>query len=169
MPMPKSVIIFSIISTMALSALGQMTMAPSVVAAGGNYRQGESFSISWTIGDIAVSTLTGETLILTQGFHQPTINGTGVDRKKFLGNIFVYPNPVKDELFIRFEILNRSDYLLEIQDITGRILLQKQYKQVAPEDLIRITSLPHSPGIYFLKLTATHREEPFVTPFCKTE
>jgi hypothetical protein len=82
--------------------------------------------------------------------------------KKFQGNILVYPNPVKDELYIRFKTLSRCDYLIEIQDMTGRILMQQTCKQVAPDDIIRINSLPYAPGIYFLKINDSGNEAPFV-------
>jgi hypothetical protein len=94
--------------------------------------------------------------------------GTGITGKKFRGSILVYPNPVKDDLFIRFETLTPGDFLLEIQDMTGRILMQRSYKQVAPGDILRVTSLPQAPGIYFLKLTGPGKEDPFVTLIRKT-
>lgn len=161
--MRKALIILTLITTLALTAMGQLALTPSVVSAAGNYYAGNDLSISWTIGDLVISTLKGENLTLTQGFQQPTGIGTGILPKELQGNIFVYPNPARDELFIRFEILNGGDYLLELQDVTGRITVQRIYKQVAPNDIIRLTALPDAPGIYFLKLVESGAEVPFVT------
>ena len=167
--MRRALIICSLVIIQVLSAAGQLSQAPSVVSAGGNYLAGSDFSISWTIGDLAITTLQGENLILTQGFQQPTGIRTGIPSREFRGNIMVYPNPVKDELFIRFETLNTGDYLLELQDVAGRILIQRTCKQVAPGDIIRITDLPGSPGIFFLKLVESVEKEPFVTSIRKIQ
>lgn len=43
----------------------------NVVASSGDYFEGPSSSISWTLGEIATETLTDGNFIITQGFHQP--------------------------------------------------------------------------------------------------
>jgi len=167
--MRRALIFLILVTIQLLSAMGHLSMAPSVVSAGGNYQAAGNLSISWTIGDLAITTLRGENLILTQGFQQPSEIGTAIPSREFRGNILVYPNPVKDELYIRFQTLNTGDYLLELEDVAGRILIQSTCKQVAPGDIVHLTDLPHSPGIYFLKLTESAGKEPFVTSIRKIQ
>jgi hypothetical protein len=161
-------IIASIIfCTVAVSA--QVTLAPSVVASGGGYAEAENISISWTLGELAVSTLTGGNMILTQGFQQPfelDINPV-VQKDQVTWGISVYPNPVGDELRIRFNTQNPGDYLVEIQDVTGRLVSQEQHKQVNPGDILLLNTSTFTSGVYFLKVLTPDRQQIQVTSLRK--
>lgn len=146
---------------------GQISMAPSVIGAGGAYAENESFSLSWTLGELATSTLTGGDLILTQGFQQAFTVGTGIDEKETNWDILVYPNPVGDELRIRFDIPNTEDFLIEIQDLTGRLIRQVQYKKVNPGDILLLNTSTYTAGIYLLKVLTPDRQQLQVTSLRK--
>jgi hypothetical protein len=150
--MHKTLIITFTILFLSIYAQAQLALAPSIVASGGQYYESDNMNISWTVGELAVTTLTGENLILTQGFQQPTLIGTGIDRDVFDGEIFVYPNPVQNELFIRFDIERPGEYIFEIQDVTGRIMSQTLQKPITPGDIIQLNTSTFSPGIYLLKV-----------------
>jgi hypothetical protein len=144
-----SVLFFSIYSQ------AQLSIEPSVVASSGNYYESSSMTISWTVGELAITTLTGNNLILTQGFQQPTIMGTGIDKDEFDGKIFVYPNPVQNELFVRFDVERSGNYILELQDVTGRIMSQTMQKPINPGDIIKLNTSAFSPGMYLLRVITT--------------
>ena len=58
------------------------SISPSVIASAGNYHEGTTASLSWTLGEIATETYTAGNVILTQGFQQPisiSITGINVD------------------------------------------------------------------------------------------
>jgi hypothetical protein len=69
-------------------------------------------------------------------------NYTGIDDiNNIASQINVYPNPVRDIVFIHVPL--RTDLILT--DISGKIMLQKRdAKQISLEGL--------SPGIYFLRI-----------------
>ena len=86
--MKKVILIFSLVVFISISAYTQLDLTPSVVASGGSYFEGQSMTISWTIGELATTTLTGNNLVLTQGFQQPTGIGTGMHKDE-LNRLFL--------------------------------------------------------------------------------
>ena len=167
--MRKSISLLTIIF-FAVSAISAQDykLSPSVVASGGGYAEGDNISISWTLGELAVTTLTGSDMILTQGFQQPfDIDVTGIDKNEVQWGISVYPNPVGDELQIRFDIETQGDFFIELQDITGRVIRQEQYRQVNPGDIVLINTADYTHGVYFLKVMTTDRQQVQVTSLRK--
>jgi hypothetical protein len=146
---------------------GQISMAPSVIGAGGGYAENEDISLSWTLGELATSTLTGGDLMLTQGFQQPFTLGTGVRPPAADWLISVYPNPLSEKLRIRFDIESPEEFLLEIQDVTGRLIRQIQQTKVNPRDVLLINTSTYTPGIYFLKVFTSDRQQVQVTSLRK--
>lgn len=144
---------------------GQLVMAqsvqlsPTVLASAGNYSEAGGISLSWTLGEVAVTKLSQGDLVLTQGFQQSFLNNVGIAKDPIRWQIIAYPNPVKDELRIQFDVTDPTDYLVEIQDVSGRLLSQEQYKQVAPGDIISVEMSPYSQGVYFFRISTTDREQ----------
>jgi hypothetical protein len=67
------------------------SISPSVIASAGNYYEGTTASVSWTLGEIATETYTSGNVILTQGFQQPisiSITGINVDVLVYLEGPF---------------------------------------------------------------------------------
>ena len=147
--------------------LAQIEIVPSVIASSGAYGQNESFSISWTLGEIATTTLHGENMILTQGFQQALDFGVGIQKNEIDWTISVYPNPVHNELNIRFDLRESKDFLLEIQDVTGRILMLEPHENVNPGDLVIINTSDFVSGVYFLRILTTDFRQVKVTSLRK--
>ena len=149
------------------SISGQVSLAPSVISSGGGYGENGNISISWTIGELAVTTLQGGNMILTQGFQQPFDIDVGIRKQKINWDISVYPNPVGDELRIRFNIEKTGDYLLEIQDVNGRLISQELRKQINPGDIVSLNTSAFTNGVYFLKILTPDRQQVQVTSIRK--
>ena len=81
--------------------------------------------------------------------------------------ISAYPNPLQDELRIKFDIEQQGDYLVEIQDVTGRLIVQKKYNEVSPGDIILLNTSTYISGVYFLKVLTPDRKEVQVTSLSK--
>jgi hypothetical protein len=145
----------------------QVKLTPSVISSGGGYGVNDNISISWTLGEVAVTTLSHANMILTQGFQQPFDIGVGISRDEVNWSISVYPNPVGDQLRIRFNIEKSADFLLEIQDVTGRLLSQEQHKQINPGDIVVLNTSTFTNGIYFLKVLTPDRQQVQVTSLRK--
>jgi len=141
----------------------QEMLAPSVISSGGGYGENGNISISWTLGEIAVSTLSSTNMILTQGFQQPYDIDVGIRSNDINWNISVYPNPVDDELRILFNTEKSGDFLLEIQDVTGRLVTQVLHKQIIPGDIVILNTSTYTTGVYFLKVLTPDRQQVQVT------
>lgn len=144
---------------------GQLAMAqsvqlsPTVIASAGNYSEAGGISLSWTLGEVAVSTLSNGNLVLTQGFQQSFLEDVGFSMDPILWQIIAYPNPVTDELRIQFDVPDPTDFLVEIQDVTGRLLSQEQYKQVIPGDVVPVEMSSFREGIYFFRISTSDRKQ----------
>ena len=165
--MKKPISFIAAICFVTISAVAQVSLTPSVVSSGGGYAESGNISLSWTLGELAVTTLTGGDMILTQGFQQPFDIGVGFQKDQVNWGISVYPNPVGDELRIRFDVKDPGDFLLEIQDVTGRLISQEQHKQVNPGDILLINTSTYTNGIYFLKVLTPDRQQVQVTSLRK--
>jgi len=147
--------LFFVFSACTCMHAQQMILSPTVLAPAGGHDQSANYTLSWRLGEVAVTTLNGNNLILTQGFQQSFGLDVGIRERVTDLGIRVYPNPVKNELFIRFGSEKESDYLLEIEDVTGRIMLQQSYSRVEPGDILRINTSAFSSGVYFLRIISS--------------
>jgi hypothetical protein len=102
-------------------AVAAQSLSPTVVASAGNHASAGTVQLSYTVGEVAVTTATGGSSILTQGFHQPVDVSVGITEGTFEGRINVFPNPANREVFVEAA----SDY----QSIKG-VLTDMQGKVV---------------------------------------
>lgn len=153
--------IFFVLATVFLTvcSYAQITLEPSVIASGGNYAETETMSISWTLGELATSTLSGGDMVLTQGFQQPFDFGTGIIPEEVNWGITAYPNPVADVLFVKFDIDMAREFWMDIQDVTGRVLSLEQKKEIFPGDIIQLNTSNFTYGVYFLKVSTPDKEQ----------
>ena len=98
----------------------------SVISSAGKTSSGDHFIISWTVGEVAISTIKNSEVTLTQGFHQPLvvdIAPTGIEKSMIL-EMKAFPNPTFDKV-----IFEGGDpvgiYHVRVVDKLGRVLEQK--------------------------------------------
>lgn len=132
------------------------SLTPTVIASAGDYLSNGSLSLSFTLGEVAVTTLQSTNLILTQGFQQPfeLDVGNAVEKKPINWSVKAYPNPVTDILNIRFTIKNTDDYTLQLMDITGKKLQVKKLNAVSSGEIYELDMTDLPPGIYLLNITS---------------
>ena len=157
--MRKTISLISTAIFFSVCGFSQITLEPSVLASGGGYAETETMSISWTLGELATTTLTGGDMILTQGFQQPSDFGTGIKTEELDWGITAYPNPVTDALFVKFDIDIAREFWIEIQDVTGRVISLEQHKEVFPGDVVQLNTSNLTYGVYFLKVFTPDREQ----------
>ncbi len=157
--MKKLFTLFAALLLASQFSFGQIELSPTVIASAGDYAEAGSISLSWTLGEIAVMTLEKGDLILTQGFQQSYDLGTGIGLDPIDWQIIAYPNPVANELKIQFDVLEPTDFWVEIQDVTGRILSQQQYKEIHPGDIVPISMSSYKYGVYFFKVFTPDRQQ----------
>jgi hypothetical protein len=151
--------IFAALFACAYTHGQNIELSPTVIASAGNYSEAGTISLSWTLGEVAVTTLTQGDIILTQGFQQSFLTDVGFAAVPIRWQITAYPNPVRDELRVRFDLPETTEFFIEMQDVHGRLVSQEQYKQVFPGDVIQFEMSPYNPGVYFFRVSTTNRTQ----------
>ena len=100
--------------------------AQEAVSTAGNYGKTTSGSLSWTVGEPVIETITDGTNTLTQGFQQSKLTVTTINDLKVSGiELSVYPNPTHDFLSIEVKADKQRDFQINLFDINGKLILQK--------------------------------------------
>lgn len=121
----KKYICISFFSIIFLSISQEaINIEPSVVTGCGGSLQGYSMislKTDFTLGDIAIETISSENFMLTQGFHQPSLGIISINEDSY-SEISVYPNPTVD--IINLELLGfEGNYVnVQILDLSGRLI-----------------------------------------------
>jgi hypothetical protein len=134
-------------------AAGAQSLSPTVIASSGTTFTSASASMDFTVGEVAITTLSTGNNILTQGFHQPLQAGSGInDEYNWETGISLYPNPVSDNLTIIFNGHLSAPCNMTLCDMTGKALAR--YENIRPETLnaLEISMQGYSQGMYFLRI-----------------
>jgi len=106
------------------------TITPQVVATAGNYYKdiATGYSVSWTLGEPVIATLTNGNTTLTQGFQQPSYNVVAITNQPIEGfTINVYPNPATDFIVIDW-VSNEQDMLyISLFNMAGKLISEQSY------------------------------------------
>ncbi len=140
-----------------LAAIEGNSQAPyrHVVAAGGAFGQSPGISLSYTVGEVAVTTLTGASSILTQGFQQPDGLFVGiVDPVSGFVTSHAYPNPVSSQLTLELASSKNDNLIITCIDILGRTVLAPVYQNMIAGETIRLQLDVERliPAMYFIRI-----------------
>jgi len=146
--------------TIAIVLLGLPMLAqevhfpPAVLAGGGASSAGNVANISrWRLSQVHVITLPGS-LSIDEGLMQE-------------GSITVYPNPVKDFLYVEFKIEESSDYMIKLTDVLGRTLLIQDHGTIFQGQVIELNLAEYSPAMYLLHIESADQEKRGIYPIQK--
>lgn len=122
---------------------------PKIVNSTGGILINTTMTIEYSLGEMAISTITGTNGILTEGYLQPVKNTiTVLETEKVENSISIYPNPVIDLLFFTTSpgIVKEAT----IYSIEGRKIITFDY----PKASINLDCL--SSGTYTVEFTGTN-------------
>ncbi len=83
---------------------------------------------------------------------------TGINTINQKGNIFIYPNPSSSEIFIHINGFSGDYATLEIMDITGKVVIQKELNNLYSSAPINLNISGLSAGMYFVKLRGANQQ-----------
>lgn len=128
----------------------QTAFSQQVISTAGESTITDGFEISWTIGEPVISTISGNSFYLTQGFQQSNLAVTKIEENSIEKlNIKVYPNPASECLIIQHEGRSTFDNLVfTIVDSEGKIL-QKGILDKNPQ---QFDMSSYASGIYLLSV-----------------
>jgi Secretion system C-terminal sorting domain len=102
-------------------------LSPTVVNNSGGVISILTHSLEWSLGEIAVTTISGGGNLLSQGFLQPNLLGTVPARDLFDESKFkAYPNPVSTELILETDLKEIAS--VAVFDLSGKLLMKTAFK-----------------------------------------
>ncbi len=147
--MRKVFYVFTLTVLFAAKANSQ-SLSQQVVGAAGNFSVANGNSLSFTVGEAAVQTLTNSN-ILTQGFQQPeklVVSGVTITNSFF--QLDVYPNPTQDNLFVKLHASSPvTAVTVRLMDMLGRNLFESA-NSFAENTLITVPMKNFPAGTYLL-------------------
>jgi hypothetical protein len=140
-----------------LAGLSEVLYGQQVIPAGGGNATGTGGTVSYTVGQIACSTISGSGGIIVQGVQQPLEISVVTAIEKY-GEIslesIVYPNPTRGNVKLEFGTYDNEDMRFRLTDINGILLQDKKIESRETE--ISMENL--SASVYFLKVIRNNKE-----------
>ena len=132
-------------------AAGANNRKYEVFSASGGDAEGNTGSVSYTVGQIVYTTISGDSAMVAQGIQQPyeiTVATAIINTEDILLDAVAYPNPVFNNLKLRMGRRDFGRISWQLFDNYGRLVMAK--KVTGPETSIPMQGL--SRGTYYLKV-----------------
>ena len=147
-----------IVLLLCLTCWGQ-SLERSVISSGGSYLENGGLSLSFTIGEAVITTRTGASFIITEGFQQTDVIAipTGIEIPEYVNNIIAYPNPTESFLNVDVNTKKPVDLIFELFDQLGRrtrFSRESLKESLSIQHQIDLMGLPA--GIYQLLIKTNH-------------
>lgn len=154
----KNIILF-IFSVWLLSLV--KINAQEAISAGGGSVAGAGGGISYTIGQVAYTAISGTNGSLSQGIQFPyeiSVITELPEGKSFNLSFATYPNPTSDFLILSIDGVLDGNFIYRLFDADGRFIEEKSIL----DNKTKIEMQYLSTGIYILKVSASDAEGLFV-------
>ncbi|MFZ1703490.1 MAG: T9SS type A sorting domain-containing protein [Saprospiraceae bacterium] len=80
-------------------------------------------------------------------------NGYVKTENVILENSFTtYPNPTNDEVFVDFSVKTNSDIIIELTDITGKLVASKLHSNMKGDYTLPVSVASFNPGMYLISI-----------------
>jgi len=155
-----TLLIFLLIFFVWSTTHAQQAAYPSTINVAGQFSTVGNYALEWSVGEsAAITTMNNNDLLVTNGLLQYNVeNQTEVNLiASFLPNeIRIYPNPVKNILYINILHANKGKHQIELLDVIGAKLKQVQlyYYGMGALESWNLGGLPA--GQYILNIRQTH-------------
>lgn len=125
---------------------------PHILSSAGNLNQSTTMSIEWTLGELSITTISGPSTMITQGFHQPRLVVTAIyETIENFGKLNVYPNPTSDQVTLNMEFDKKIAVQVDLTDSQGRKIIKRLYFGQNVNDIVSLRDLPN--GTYFVSFS----------------
>ncbi len=123
--------------------------SPILIASGGEFfKINNSYSLSYTIGEVSIKTLSKGNYILTEGFQQ----GNPHYPAPVIKDIFCMPNPVDDYLTILFNVDDGLSFTVQVFSVIGKAVDVYEYSNVLTGDRHELDFKKYAKGLYLVKV-----------------
>ncbi len=151
---PCLTLIFLAISIAGLYLPGSaQKLSQQVVATTGKQAEQSGIHLSYTVGEPIATILTGDTLMLTQGYHQQFPPGSVAIHEIQPGILLtIYPNPFSDFLFVQLQGSFSTDGIkFLLIDASGQLASSSSFP-TANNQIYQLPIRDLPPGQYTIQL-----------------
>ena len=140
--------LFIIVLVLSLFGLNRLQSQQLISSGGGDYN-GENVSLSWSLGEPIIETLSNGPVVLTQGFHQSfTSSNSILDLAEPSLSLKIYPNPTAGNLNLLTKSESFSTMQFSLHNMEGKAISHGLVKS----DLTKIEMYTYPHGIYLLRI-----------------
>ena len=154
-------LLFFFLLILFVSAASAQIMAPYAINIAGNQITKGNYSIEWSVGESAATNImdNSDLYVFTNGLLQYNVENqteTNVVASFLTNEIRVYPNPVRNELYINILHAEKGNDLIELLDEKGTKLKEKVvvYNGMGALENWNLSGL--KAGQYFVNIRHTH-------------
>lgn len=87
-------------------------------------------------------------------FYRGDANSIGLEELKSVTNVNLYPNPAEDVLNVQFEAATAGAVVIEIRDITGKLVETQLIQAQAGSNLVMMDTDQYANGMYLMNIVA---------------
>jgi hypothetical protein len=143
--MNNKILLFFLSVIASCSIRAQIITAGTISSFAGSVNN-STISINYSVGEVAIKTISNSSVSLTQGFLQPKlVITTGIVEVSDNDDVLVYPNPSVDYVFIKSNDL----VTWEIFDSSGKSILIGDATKIETNQLAN--------GIYYMELLSKNK------------
>lgn len=138
--------------TLVTLGVKAQSLEPELISPAGGTIQLDEIRMDWTLGDLAVETLTTPGGLLTEGFLQPQLKVERVTSVAVVSGyqVTLSPNPTLRSIFLEAESEQQEDLRIELVDPSGRPL--GNWRWAAPFDRYEVDMSALPTATYFVRL-----------------
>jgi len=133
-----------------------VTYGQQVVGSTGGTIVGTSYSLSYTVGEVATQTITGGGYILNQGFQQPSYTITSIEENLPTTTLTAFPNPTNGLISVEMKDYQGKSLSLILYDFKGQEILRSDGK-TGPYVKFDLDLSTYSPGVYLLTVLSENQ------------
>ncbi len=133
--------------------LNAQKLSQQVIATTGQEAEQSGIHLSYTVGEPVATLLTGDTLLLTQGYHQQFPPGSVAIHEILPGIMLtIYPNPFSDLLFVQLQgDLPTEGLKAVLINAVGQVALSSPFP-MEPKAVYQLSISQLPPGQYTFQL-----------------
>lgn len=106
-----------------VSVTYSQSLSPTLLSSQSGVDKTNTMVLEWTLGDIAVETITQKNTVYSQGYIQPYLDASK-EYVQIVDEILLFPNPVDTHLNVKLLSDNNKQVAIDIYNVNGRIVKQ---------------------------------------------
>lgn len=152
----KSLLLPVVAVFLFVPVLSGQQLSPSVIASEGGIGYAAGIRLEYTLGELAIDGVSGQSASYTEGFHQPLLVSRQIDLNATIEEnqplMTVTPNPTSSAIMIHFPTGAPELIAIQLHDAQGNLLIDQKADARDGDVQLDLTNL--APGLYFIQCTA---------------